>query len=468
MPAMSSRRTKLGTRGSERRTRVNASAGRRAALILGCAALVLAGCTTTKKGNSGVEGGQPAPGVTADEAKIGFIFTDLGKISEQLGLKVDPAGDPNQQVQILTEWVNKNGGLGGRKMVPDLVKFQASTDAPSVEESLCNQFTQDDKVFAVVLTGQFQENARPCYQRKRTIAVDETTFPLDNQAYDDLSPYLWAPGLVSYDDYVDPFIKALETQGFFKGGKVGVLAPDTPVNHRVVEGKGFAALAAAGVSSPITQWIDVKTTESLNGGLGNAAQKFIDAKVDRVVFFGGQRLAPFFAVAGNAFNYSPMYGISSIDNPKSILDNQALTGGNNPLKSGAMGISFQPVNDVADAQYPFPATFGESQCQTIFAQGGLTFKNRSEAAQPFHYCDAVLFIKGAMDKAKLDGAPGALSPEDFGKAASTMATNFQAARSISTNFAGSHAGAATFRLMAYDPSCVCFQLKGENVAFKAG
>jgi len=226
-------------------------------------------------------------------------------------------------------------------------------------------------------------------------------------------------------------------------------------------------LAAAGVSSPLTQYIDIKSTESLNLGLFQAATKFKDAGIDRVVFFGGQRLAAFFATSTVALGYFPQWGLTSYDNPRSILDNQKLAGGN-PVKAGAAGLSFMPVSDVADAQYPFPGTFGESQCQSIYAQGGLNLETRPESSSPFYYCDAILFIKAALDKAKLDGAPGALSPEDFGKAAKSLGEVFQASRNFGTGFAGNHAGADNYRLLAYDPTCTCFQLKSGDKPFRTG
>ena len=460
-------RVNAGEFSAPRRVRSGVSMGRRVAILVGCAALVLAGCSTTKSGRSGASG-QAAPGITADEVKIGAVFPDLGTLSQQLGLQTDPPGDIDKQIQIMTEWVNKNGGMGGRKMVPDLKKFNASTDSPSVEESLCNGFTQDDKVFAAVLTGQFQDNARPCYQRKRTIAVDATYYPLDEATYEAASPYLWAPGLVAYDTYVKPFVSALSEQKFFEGSqKVGIIAPDTAINKKMVESLAIPAMTAAGVSSPLTQYIDVKSTESLNSGLFQTATKYKDAGVDRVVFFGGQRLAPFFATSTIALDYFPQYGLTSYDNPKSILDNQKLAGGN-PIKAGAAGLSFMPVSDVTDAQLPFPDGFNESQCQSIYAQGGLNLKTRTESSSPFYYCDAVLFIKAALDKAKVDGAPDALSPEDFGKAAKSLGEVFQASRNLGTGFAGNHAGADNYRLLAYDATCTCFQLKGENEPFKAG
>ncbi|MFI5429798.1 hypothetical protein [Aeromicrobium sp. UC242_57] len=52
--------------------------------------------------------------------------------------------------------------------------------------------TQDDKAFAVVLTGQFQSNARPCYAQRKTLMLDATLVANDQKLFDELAPYLWS------------------------------------------------------------------------------------------------------------------------------------------------------------------------------------------------------------------------------------------------------------------------------------
>ena len=72
------------------------------------------------------------------------------------------------QIEALVDHVNANGGVGGRDVEPVIEVFNALQDTPSKEEELCLGFTQDAEVFAVMLTGQFQENARPCYADAET------------------------------------------------------------------------------------------------------------------------------------------------------------------------------------------------------------------------------------------------------------------------------------------------------------
>ena len=72
----------------------------------------------------------------------------------------------------LIDHFNAGGGIAGRQIDAKVTVFNAITDSPVSEEALCNAITQDDKAFAVVMTGQFQENARPCYHNANTLMFD--------------------------------------------------------------------------------------------------------------------------------------------------------------------------------------------------------------------------------------------------------------------------------------------------------
>ena len=263
-------------------------------------ALVVSGCATTKTAGftasaaPGTVGGDsnPSPGVTADSVKVGAIFTDVGTVSKTLGFQSDPLGDPDAQVKALMQWVNANGGMGGRtlELVPKV--YPASTDSPQAEEALCRFWTQDEKVFGVILTGQLQANARKCYAKGRTVMVDNASYPLDRQGYDELKPFLWAPGIPVLDDFLPQWVTSLKDQKFFDGSKlVGVIAADTPVNRRAYDTLLKPELDQAGVTAQEIGYVDTLSVESINTSLFQIAQTYKQKGVDRVMFLGGARLA---------------------------------------------------------------------------------------------------------------------------------------------------------------------------------
>ena len=197
----------------------------------------------------------------------------------------------------------------------------------------------------------------------------------------------------SYDEFVPSFVTGLKSQGFFDGAKkVGIAVPDTPVNRRVVENLLTPELAKAGVTSPLPYFVDVSDIAALNKGLEKMAQSFKTGGVDRVVFMGGQRLAPLFTQAAPIYEFKAPWGMSTFDNLRYYSDNADTLNG---LTEDAKAISFSVTNDVSDKVLPFPATFAEAQCQAIYAAAGRTFKTRKDAKNPTNYCQAALFIKNA-------------------------------------------------------------------------
>ena len=259
----------------------------RAATVVAGAGLALAGCGTVMPGavvgDRATESAVSAttqgvgPGVTDDTVKVVFVGVDLKGVQKLTGFKTADAGDPEAQVEALEAWVNANGGIAGRQLDAVFRLYDAQNDSPAAEEQLCNKITQDDQAFAVVLTGQFQSNARPCYAQRETLVLDTTLVATDNATYDELSPYLWSPSFPAYDGFVEAFIAALSEQAFFEGrDRVGVVADDSPINRRVVEELATPLLEEAGVEAEIA-WVDTTDQGSLFQGNDQAAVTFRSA-----------------------------------------------------------------------------------------------------------------------------------------------------------------------------------------------
>ena len=150
------------------------------------AALALVGCGTMMPGadSGGAALVGSGPGVSDESLKVVFVGVDLAAVAKLTGFKVADAGDPDAQVEALEDWVNAHGGVGGRQLDAVFRLYDAASDSPAAEEQLCNEITQDDQAFAVVLTGQFQTNARPCYAQRKTLVLDATLVATDTTAYD--------------------------------------------------------------------------------------------------------------------------------------------------------------------------------------------------------------------------------------------------------------------------------------------
>ncbi len=436
----------------------------RAAAAAIVAAVAFTGCSAVMPG--ALDGGPPGtaltgtgPGVTDTTVKVVFVGVDLGTTGTSLGFRTAAAGDLPAQVKALETYVNANGGIAGRRMEAVFRRYEASNDSPAAEEKLCNQITQDDQAFAVVLTGQFQANARPCYAQRRTLMLDATVVATDDATYARLSPYLWSASFPSYDEFVTALLRTLSEQDFFAGaGGAGVVAADTPSNRAVYQRLAEPELTRFG-AAPTVSWIDTTDLGTLNAGLNQAVVDFRSRGVDRVLFLGGARLASFFLTTAAAQSYTARYAVSSFDNPAFLVNNPETI----PVAAldGMIGIGFNPSQDVPDSGFPFPGGDAERACLDIFAAGGQTFKTRENARVAFTYCDAALLLHAAAK----DLGPN-LNAAAFAQAAAALGDRFTPAAGTSGLLGGERRTAGNgYRVLAYDTGCRCFGYRGEEVRF---
>ena len=399
--------------------------------------------------------GEDGPGVTADEVKVGFIVTDLDAVSKALDFEVPDQGDEEAQIQAIADHINATGGIDGRDMVPVVRVFNAIQDTPSNEEELCLGLTEDDNVFAVAMTGQFQENARPCYAERDTLMLDYTLYPLDEVSIGELEPYLWQPGLPSYDDTIAGMADAMVTTEFLDGATLGVVGIDSEQNRRVYDGSLIPTLTELGVEVADTQWIDPTDTSTLQAGQDQAVLSFKGNGVDRVLVLGGSRLAAFMIETGTLQNYTPVYALSSFDNPEFAILNYP------DIIDGTVGVSLSPGWDVADDQYPLPANEMEETCLQVLEDAGFTFESRANARTALGFCDAAMLLQAGA--AELDGA---LNAEAWSAVVGGMGDSMQLASPYATSFAsGDYFGAGGYHVFAYNPECACMELLGETVEF---
>ena len=140
-------------------------------VILSALALTLSACGTAGSQADGNKS-EVGPGVTDTTIKVGFITRKASTAAGGGGFKTPAQGDVNAQVNALVEYINKNGGLGGRKITSVLKEYDSSAASVQKENDYCTAFTQDEKVFAVVLLGQRELSSKTCYKDAKTLMLD--------------------------------------------------------------------------------------------------------------------------------------------------------------------------------------------------------------------------------------------------------------------------------------------------------
>jgi ABC-type branched-subunit amino acid transport system substrate-binding protein len=398
--------------------------------------------------------GPETPGVTDDTITVSFIITDTSAVAAAFGWEVPTEGDREAQVAALVDDINTRGGIAGRTIDAKVHVFNAMTDGPVAEEALCNAITQDDQAFAVVMTGQFQENARPCYANAKTLMLDATLYPVDDVGFEELAPYLWSPFLPSYDNLTAGMASSLIDSGWFASGTVGVISIDSGLSQRAYAQEFAPVLDAAGVEVASFNSIDPTDGRAFENDLLQAIVNFKEANVDRVVAIGGSRLISWFINTAITQNFEPQYAVSSYDSPDFNIFNYG------PQMVGATGISVLPGADVADDQWPFPANDAEAACLDVFSDAGLATDDRAMVRTGLMFCDAVQLLAAAGDGA------AEVSAEGFGDAMWALGAGFEAASVYSVQFVpGQYAGGGSFMPFAFDAGCECMVVGGSPIDF---
>ena len=391
----------------------------------------------------------------AEPLVVSFIVTDVSMVAAALGWEVPDQGDLEAAIEALVAHANDNGGVAGHAIEPVVQVFNAITDSPISEEQLCNAITQDDRAHVVVLTGQFQDNARPCYAAAGTMMLDVTLFPVDRAGYEELAPYLWSPLLPSYDQLVGGLADALEAENWYDGAVVGIIGIDNDMNRRINEQVLLPRLAGAGTEAAAINWVDPADGTTLEAGLQQAILDFKSADVDKVIAVGGSRLLPWLIDIAATQNFEPAYALTSYDSPEFNMRNTP------DLMAGSLGITVLPGWDVTDDQHPSPANDAEAECLDVLADADITFESRANSRSALLYCDAVRMLQHAGQHA------ASMSPDDMGSAMWAVGDAFESASVYAVAFSeGSYTGSAGYRVFAFDDACSCMVMRSDTIPFR--
>lgn len=250
------------------------SPGVRSALaFIGSLAVVLG--ATLAVDSAGAGAASPADqGVTSTTIRVGFPVIDFAALAA-VGVNLND-GNFQDAISALTAYMNKHGGIDGRKIVPFVTLDNPAVTASGIAN--CSQLTEDDHVFVVVLPVY-----PDCYQVTHDTPVIDGTLPgtLPASAAPDFS-------LTPPDTAYDPIeLAAFSKRGVFKDKKVGVYygtGIDVPEAHAVeVDLKKLHVDVdqVAGASAPATDTVAVdQQTQTI-------ALKFKDDGVNEVISVGG-------------------------------------------------------------------------------------------------------------------------------------------------------------------------------------
>ena len=267
-------------------------------------------CATATVGVSGASAA-PTPGVTASTIQLGIAYPDLAAVKQEVGITI-VQGNWIDAYKALIANINKQGGVAGRKIVPQFVAVNPIGTAPSAQA--CTQLTEDDHVFAAVV---FSTTDALCYIQMHHTAVINGVLtappPAGSAPNFQLKP---SPGTL------DPqTIEAFAKTGTFRGRTVGVIAGTADQEELSMD--ALPTLKKLGIKVAQTAIDDAAPgdQEASNQQQGVIAQKFKAAGVNLVVAVGSGVGSWLIGNEDNLSTYNPPVVATGYFDATSVVDN---------------------------------------------------------------------------------------------------------------------------------------------------
>lgn len=407
------------------------------------------GRTSTGAGSAAAAGGpaRSVPGMTASTVKIG-VYTVAGysKAASAAGFNA-ALGDQAAMTKEIVGYINANGGFAGRQGLP--VIHDANLAAPSADaeyQAACAAWTQDDRVYAVVSPiGTGSNTLYDCLSKAGvpTVGAGESQ---DASFFQRFPDWFYQPTDMNLRRILSNNVDALAGVGFFGSKpKIGVIMADTPTERAAVDRGLKPALARHGLK--LAKSFAVVQDSSAQSAYSGAVLQFKAAGITHVLFSYLGSAVLFMTNAENQ-QYRPRYGLHSRNSPAALLE------GNAPARQqeGAMGIGWQPMNDVNQANDPGILGPRQQLCLKLIRKAGQDTTVRATALIGLWLCDGLFFLRDALQKAPSFSAAGLRtgveSLRDF-DAASTFRSGFAPGRL--------HDGASLYRMFAFNSECRCYR-----------
>ena len=394
-----------------------------------------AGSASSRAGFGGASSSQaPAPGganygsaATAPRSvprgtpfKIGVPYSSSDQAAlTALGGKGD-IGNLQDEAKAVIAWLNTHGGVGGRPITPVWVDENAAEKSDQIASDVCAAWTQDNHVDAALPGGPNvdMDAVRNCL-RNASIPAVSFQWHVQSRQHDLETDPLWVePLALSMESYAKTYADDLAAQGFFKGGKLGILYDDGPswtdVEQHVLEPelRRLGVKIVARASYAIRTFSDIAPAEPQ---LRDYALQFKSEGVDRVISFEPWQGWGFFMIQAHNNDYHPKWGLSS-QTDWSVSYATGLV----PLDEmvNAYYVGWSPVMDLQDMwqESSGPRWARLRLCDSIYTSSGI--KRDGPAAEVF----ALALCDGLLDVAALGAnVHGNLNRATFAQAVDNVA-----------------------------------------------
>lgn len=425
----------------------------------------------TAGGPGGAQGGTAGAGrtgsVTASTAlrgqartipKGGNLDIGIAYISDSSNRAFASAGatgtilDMRKAYQVVIDELNARGGIMGRRVVPHFRAFDVYGDGPSQEQAMCDFFTGDRKVYAVLGYFRHTDVFYSCLEKAGVIYFQSGGGQVlaDSKSFREFR-HAAVAGSLELSRFARAYVDELVAMGFFEGRKnIGIFGTDSPVYRRVIQNDLLPALARHGLSVRQEHIGLTKHTQSTSD-LGEAGpqtalivNKFQTDDVNRILLLA----IPYaFMRPAESQTYRPRYGISTLASPEWLADNAELVPP--PQLLDSMGIGWSPFADVTKADDDVPRPIID-RCYTLLKSKGMNpDADRLRELSAVSTCDNVWAFEAAM---KAGGEP--ITSETFIPGLEKVGNSMVLGTTPNLNWGpGRHDGVSAVRHLRFTPDC---------------
>ncbi|WP_207926150.1 ABC transporter substrate-binding protein [Actinocrispum wychmicini] len=422
-----------------------------------CGAVVLAACGGG--GKDAKAGGSGFKPTTDGPIEIGMLVTDTRAEVARNGVgTVSPYRD---EAHAMVDKVNAGGGVKGRqiKVVDDVIDFSAPNHDTAFE-AVCQRFTKDNNVQAVVYDGViYNDSFNSCLTKAGVplLYMGQTGSTVgDAKAFKD-NPGLIAVNAVSVTRRVETIMnKAIAAKYLPRGSKIGVLVEDCPYNERAYN-ETLKPIADRGGIELVKGEVKCAHGYADNGPtlalIQSFALKFKSQNVDSVMLLTlyENGIIYYFAQGAHAQNWSPQYLLfhpQASSAQMAIIPPEQLT--------NMRGFGGFPIMDVTEPPAPSAAQAAvRDTCMADARAAGLSVQKIIDEITVYQTCDAVrLLQQGLTNSGGLGGT------EKLVAGIEQIGTGFVSALTVdgATKFGpGRHDGMELTAVSSFDSGCKCFK-----------
>ena len=363
------------------------------------------------------------------------------------------SGDQLTQLKILVAEINRTGGMAGRKVIPVIHAYDASSGSNNTtyEQAACQDFTSDHKVFAVLSALNHTDVFLQCLSKAGLPYISAPGLTISDDDVFRRFPLHLEVNAVSLSEQGRMFGKPLGDTGYYtKGAKVGLITFEQPNFTRAVRQDLIPGLTAIGVKLTDQVALTFPQSTSDQGALAaqiqSAVLQFRQHGVTHVLITDVSALATvLFATSAASQKYYPRLGWLSPNGGQAAAD---LLSDKQSLR-GAVELGWYPTIDT-DAAHETIVPPGSAACAKLFASKGYKTSSRNEDTVLQLQCEIFWYSQKAANAA----AP--LTGQGFVQAFAGSAGSVRPASVFKIDLRGRSDGAAAYRVLRWQTACTCF------------